>query len=124
MSTPLIFVESPPGFSPLVDFTLDDVDGAPGLHTLSSSEHPEIRLFVVDAPVYLPWYEPSFQSENYSSVGADAAGTDVLVVTTLSDGAPIVNLMAPVLVNRSTGAAAQIILDGDEWPLRAELLPA
>ncbi|NEM91161.1 flagellar assembly protein FliW [Galbitalea soli] len=124
MSTAVVFVESPPGLAPLVDFTLDDVEGAPGLHTLSSSEHPEIRLFVVDAPVYLPWYEPHFGSDAFSSVGAaDQEHTDVLVVTTLSDGAPIVNLMAPMLVNRETGAAAQVILDDDRWPLRAELLP-
>jgi len=114
------FVESPPGLAPLLDFTLDEVEGARGLHTLRSSDAPDIRLFMLDVPVYLPWYEPDFDEENYLSVGANADGTDVLVVATISDGSPIVNLMAPVLVNRSTGAARQIIL-GDEWPLAASL---
>jgi flagellar assembly factor FliW len=120
MTTTLTFVESPPGLAPLVDFTLDDVEGARGLHTLRSSEAPGIRLFVIDVPVYLPWYEPEFNSDNYDSVGADAAGADVLVVATITDGSPVVNLMAPMLVNRTTGAAKQIIL-GDEWPLQAQL---
>ena len=31
------------------------------------------------------------------------------------------NLLAPILVNPVTGAAAQVVLDGDEWPLRAPL---
>ena len=115
------FVESPPGLAPLLDFTLDEVEGAHGLHTLRSSDAPDIRLFVLDVPVFLPWYEPAFDEENYLSVGANADGTDVLVVATISDGSPIVNLMAPVLVNRTTGAARQVIL-GDEWPLAASLV--
>ena len=114
------FVESPPGLAPLLDFTLDEVEGARGLHTLRSADAPDIRLFVLDVPVYLPWYEPAFDEENYLSVGANPDGTDVLVVATISDGSPIVNLMAPVLVNRATGAARQVIL-GDEWPLAASL---
>jgi flagellar assembly factor FliW len=120
MSTALTFVESPPGLAPLLEFTLDDVEGARGLHTLRASDAPGIRLFVVDAPVYLPWYEPQFNDENYESVGAASDDTDVLVVATISEGSPVVNLMAPMLVNRTTGAARQIIL-GDEWPLAARL---
>lgn len=120
MTTALTFVESPPGLAPLLDFTLDEVEGARGLHTLRASEAPGIRLFVLDVPVYLPWYEPQFDDENYDSVGATSDNTDVLVVATISEGSPVVNLMAPMLVNRTTGAARQIIL-GDEWPLAARL---
>jgi flagellar assembly factor FliW len=121
MNIALAFVESPPGLGPLVDFTLTEVDGAPGLHILRSLEQPDIRLFVVNAPAYLPWYEPDFSPEHYEAVGANGAtSAEVLVVTTISDGAPVVNLMAPMLVNRENGAAKQIIL-GDEWPLQARL---
>jgi flagellar assembly factor FliW len=120
MSTALTFVESPPGLAPFLAFTLDEVEGAPGLHTLRSFDAPDIRLFVLDVPVYLPWYSPEFNDENYESVGARSDDTDVLVVATISEGSPVVNLMAPVLVNRTTGAARQIIL-GDEWPLAARL---
>jgi flagellar assembly factor FliW len=120
MTTAVTFVESPPGLAPLLEFTLDDVEGAHGLHTLRAAEAPGIRLFVVDAPVFLPWYEPEFNDENYESVGAGSDNTDVLVVATISEGSPVVNLMAPMLVNRTTGAARQIIL-GDEWPLAARL---
>jgi flagellar assembly factor FliW len=121
MSTTLTFIAPPPGLEPLVDFTLAEVDGAPGLHTLRATSNPDIRLFVIDAPVYLPWYVPKFEAESYQSVGGED-GADVLVVATLSEGSPIVNLMAPMLVNRQTGAASQVIL-GDEWPLRAQLTP-
>ena len=120
MSTALTFVESPPGLAPLLAFDLEDVEGARGLHTLRSSDAPGIRLFVLDVPVYLPWNVPDFDAENYESVGAESDNTDVLVVATIEDGSPVVNLMAPMLVNRTTGAARQVIL-GDEWPLAARL---
>jgi flagellar assembly factor FliW len=119
VSTALTFVESPPGLAPLVEFDLDIVDGAPGLYTLRAETG--LRLFLVDAPVYVPWYEPEIDSESLASVGSgEDSPADLMVVATISDGAPIVNLMAPMIVNRRTGAAAQVIL-GDEWPLRAEL---
>jgi flagellar assembly factor FliW len=119
MTTALTFIESPPGLAPLVDFDLDTVDGAPGLYTLRAETG--LRLFLVDAPVYVPWYEPQIGSDALASVGSGADDpADLMVVATISDGAPIVNLMAPMIVNRRTGAAAQVIL-GDEWPLRAQL---
>jgi flagellar assembly factor FliW len=126
MTTTLTFVESPPGLDPLIDFTLDDVEGAAGLHEMRSTLAPNIRLFVIDVPIYLPWYDPEITDESLAAVGlaavgtADAGNADVLVVATITDGAPVVNLMAPVLVNRVTGAAKQLIL-GDEWPLAAQL---
>jgi flagellar assembly factor FliW len=119
MTTALTFIESPPGLAPLVDFDLDGVDGAPGLYTLKAQTG--LRLFLVDAPVYVPWYAPKIDSDSLASVGAaEDDPADVMVVATISDGSPVVNLMAPMIVNRRTGAAAQVIL-GDEWPLRAQL---
>lgn len=122
MSATLTFVAPPPGLAPHVEFSLDDVDGAPGLHALRASDDENIRLFVVEPGLYLPDYAPAFTDEHLSDVGA--ASTDdaaILVVTTLDADGPVVNLLAPVLVNPTTGAASQVILDGTDWPLRARL---
>jgi len=118
----LTFVTPPPGLSPHVEFALDDIEGAPGLHTLRASSDANVRLFVVEAAMYVPDYAPSFTEEHFSDVGA-ASGSDasVLVVTTLDSDGPVVNLLAPVLVNSATGAATQVILDGSDFPLRARL---
>jgi flagellar assembly factor FliW len=118
----LTFVTPPPGLSPHVEFALDDIEGAPGLHTLRASSDATVRLFVVEAAMYVPDYAPSFTEEHFSDVGA-ASGSDasVLVVTTLDSDGPVVNLLAPVLVNSTTGAATQVILDGSDFPLRARL---
>jgi flagellar assembly factor FliW len=122
VSATLTFVTPPPGLSPHVEFALDDVDGAPGLHALRAASDASIRLFVVDAAMYVPDYAPVFSEDHLLDVGAGArADAEVLVVTTLDDDGPVVNLFAPVLVNPATGAASQVILDGSDWPLRARL---
>jgi flagellar assembly factor FliW len=118
----LTFVTPPPGLSPHVEFSLDDIEGAPGLHTLRASADASVRLFVVEASMYVPDYAPAFTEEHLLDVGADArADAEVLVVTTLDSDGPVVNLLAPVLVNSATGAATQVILDGSDFPLRARL---
>lgn len=120
--TAVTFVAPPPGFAPHVRFALDDVLGADGLFALRAEDDPDIRLFVVDSAVYVPDYTPSVHREDLDALGVtDPDEVLVLVVATLDGGAPMVNLMAPVLVARETGVAAQVILDGDDWPLRARL---
>ncbi|MCU1412630.1 MAG: flagellar assembly protein FliW [Rhodoglobus sp.] len=116
------FIAPPPGLSPLVDFDLEPVAEADGLYTLRSLEAPEIRLFVIDAPVYLPDYNPEMSVQQLESIGAtETSEVRVLVVTTLSDGGPSANLMAPILMHATSGEATQVILDGDDWPLRMQL---
>lgn len=122
MSATLTFVTPPPGLSPHVEFALDDVEGAPGLHALRAASDASIRLFVVEAAMYVPDYAPAFTDDHFSDVGASSeSDASVLVVTTLDAEGPVVNLFAPVLVNAKTGAASQVILDGSDWPLRARL---
>jgi flagellar assembly factor FliW len=116
------FIAPPPGLSPLVDFDLEPVAEADGLYTLRSTEAPDIRLFVIDAPVYLPDYHPEMSVQQLESIGATETGdVRVLVVTTLSDQGPSANLMAPILMHATSGEATQVILDGDDWPLRMQL---
>ena len=122
MTATLTFTAPPPGLAPHVEFSLDDVEGAPGLHALRAATDANVRLFVVEASVYVPDYAPTFTEEHLLDVGAGArADASVLVVTTLDADGPVVNLLAPVLVNTATGVASQVILDGSEWPLRARL---
>ena len=122
MSGNVLFVAPPPGLSPLVDFDLEPVADADGLYTLQSLEAPDIRLFVIDAPVYLPDYNPEVSVQHLESIGAkETSEVRVLVVTTLNDGGPSANLMAPILMHATSGEAAQVILDGDDWPLRMQL---
>ena len=122
MSTALTFIAPPPGFAPLVEFTLDEIEGANGLYALRALDNESTRLFVVDAGIYLPEYTPEISDEQAASLeltrSEDAL---VLVVANPGESGTTMNLMAPIVVNSVNGHCAQFILDGDEWPLRSQL---
>jgi flagellar assembly factor FliW len=126
MTAKLSFIVSPPGFAPHVDFILDEVQGAVGLFTLHAVEPGAPRLYVLDAGVYLPAYTPELSDQQVSSLGLTSPH-DALVLVVANpgtDGTTTTNLMAPIVVNSTTGACAQFILDNQDWPLRAELARA
>lgn len=118
----ITFITPPPGLSPLLEFDLEPVEDADGLYSLRSLDAPDIRLFVIDAPVYLPDYNPAVSAQQLESIGAsEVSEVRVLVVATLNDDRPSANLMAPILMHATSGEATQLILEGDEWPLRMPL---
>lgn len=122
MSVSLTFIESPPGFDSLVDFTLDDVAAAPGLFVLRPDAERGIRMFVIDASLYLPDYAPVLSDTQAAALELTRA-EDALLLVVANPGADgtTVNLMAPIVVNSTTGRCVQVILDDAVWPLRAPL---
>ena len=122
MTAALTFTTPPHGLAPHVDFLLSEIDGADGLYALQSRTDAAIRLFVLDASVYLPDYAPIISDDD--CVKLDVHTPDdalVLVVANPSGDGTTMNLLAPIVVNAATGLSAQIILDGQDFPLRAEL---
>ena len=76
-------------------------------------------MFVVDAAVYLPGYDPVFSRSSLEVL--ESADPQVLVIATADGtGSPTVNLLAPIVVNRHTGRCTQAVLDGD-YPIKAVL---
>lgn len=126
--TPVRFVAPPFGLEPKVDFVLDEIEGAVGLFALRAvdvlDDAADVRLFVLDASVHLTDYSPVITDEQTALLElTDADDAMLLVVATPASSGMTVNLLAPVVVNRVTGAGAQLILEGQDWPLRAELGP-
>jgi flagellar assembly factor FliW len=121
-STAMRFTAPPFGLEPLRDFTLVAVDGSTGLFSLRPDGLPHTRLFLLDAAVHLPDYQPVLSDEQCASVDLSSPDeVSIYVVVNPSDGESTVNLMAPIVVNRHTGVAAQLILDDPTWPLKAPL---
>ncbi|MDQ1661362.1 MAG: flagellar assembly factor FliW [Blastococcus sp.] len=119
----LVFTAPPPGLAPFADFDLDEVEGALGLYTMRDAEGAGLRLFLIDPQYFVPEYVPRLPTEELARLGADSADdVHVYVVATLADRAPVVNLLAPILVNPVSGSATQVILEGDDWPLAAQLV--
>jgi flagellar assembly factor FliW len=122
MSAALNFAIPPHGLAPHTDFELRHIDGADGLYALQSIDDVGIRLFVLDAAVYLPDYSPVISDEDCLALDVhEAEQALVLVVANPGKAGTTMNLLAPIVVNAATGASAQIILDGQDFPLRAEL---
>lgn len=112
----------PHGLAPHTAFELRDIEGADGLYALESADDAGIRLFVLDAAVYLPDYSPIISDEDCQSLDVhEAEQALVLVVANPGAGGTTMNLLAPIVVNAATGASAQVILDGQDFPLRAQL---
>jgi flagellar assembly factor FliW len=120
-SLPVTFTAPMPGFEDLHDFVLRSVEGADGLYALEAGSSP-VRLFLADAAVFAPSYAPSIPAASLESLALDEReAPQVLIVVNHSPGSTTVNLMAPIVLNRGTGRCAQLVLDGRDFPLRAEL---
>lgn len=117
----ITFTAPPPGLAPFVAFNLDAVDGAEGLYSLQSVDEAAVRLFLLDPAVYLPSYRPDISTGQFQSLASTPDDVQVLVVANPAEDGTTVNLMAPVLVNLANGIGSQVVLEGGQWPVRAEL---
>lgn len=122
MSVQLAFVAPPFGLGPLTGFTLSELEGSHGLFSLVADQDPDIRLFLVDAAAYVGEYSPELSDDQVAAVQVSSPEDALLlVVVTPADDAVTVNLRAPIVVNAKTGAAAQVIVQDGDWPVRAQL---
>ena len=121
------FVRPVPGFPGLTRFVLvrlgDDADDDTAvLYELRSLERPEVCFMVAVPAAFFPDYDVELDAQSCEDLGLSDAG-DALVLVVLTIGsdpsATTANLLAPVVVNARTRAAAQVILSGSEWSVRA-----
>lgn len=122
MTAALSFLAPPPGLAPHVDFALAPVDGADGLFSMRAVQDPELRLYLVDPQTVLSEYAPILTDEQADGLALGSADDALILVVAhpAADGVSV-NLLAPVIVNRTTGAASQVILEDQDYPLRAPL---
>jgi flagellar assembly factor FliW len=120
LNTPVTFTAPMPGFENLHDFTLRSVEGAAGLYALEAGSG--MRLFLADAAIFAPSYAPPVPPAALEALGLSrASDAQVLIVVNHAPGSTTVNLMAPIVLNRDSGSCTQLVLDGRDYPLRAEL---
>ena len=111
-----------PGLPGHLDYSLDGLDDDGILYAMRSLADPAVRLFVVRPEAFFEGYTPALDADTRAAI-ALPDGDDPLLLVVVHPGAEgqptTANLLAPVMVNPATGAAAQVVLDG--WPLRAPL---
>jgi len=122
VSAAVSFVAPPPGLAPHTDFELAPVDGADGLFALRAATEPALRMYLVDPRGVVEDYAPVLTDEQAGALALTSAD-DALVLLVANPGVDgvHVNLLAPVVVNTATGSAAQVILEGQDLPVRAPL---
>jgi flagellar assembly factor FliW len=103
------------------DAAVGDGDG-PVLYELRSVEQPDLRFLVGVPRAFFPDYTIELDDQSCDDLGLHEPA-DALVLVILSAGqdptATTANLLAPVVINANTRSAAQVILSGTEWPVRA-----
>lgn len=113
------------GFPSSERFVLGEVvDGGP-LFRLTSLDEEGLEFVVASPGVFFPDYAPVIDDASVRRLGLTGEQDALLlVVLTLGSTAreATANLLAPLVVNRRDGAAAQVVVEG-AYPLRAPLQP-
>lgn len=114
-----------PGFPDRLQFALVSLDEDGVLCALRSLEDPDLRFLVVPPGPFFPDYAPDVDDGVVSELGIGTAD-DALVLLVLKAGDSLAdttaNLLAPVVINRRTRQAAQVILDDPSLSVRAPLV--
>jgi len=130
----LTFVRPLPGFPDVSRYVLVQIDapqdGAadaaePVLYELRGADHPQVRFLVAVPTAFFPDYAFDLDEASAAELGLDDA-TDALVLVVLTIGddsaSTTANLLAPVVIHARTRSAAQVILSGTDWPVRATVV--
>ena len=122
MTATLTFTTPPPGLAPHTDFTLTELPGANSLFAMRAVADEELRLYLLDPQTVVAGYAPTISDAHVSDLQLTSPD-DAMVLVGVHAGTDgvSVNLMAPVVVNRNTGVATQVILEDQGYPLRATL---
>jgi flagellar assembly factor FliW len=113
-----------PGFPDAREFVLVRLDDAGTVFSLRSAEDAGLRFLAVPPGSFFPAYSPELPDDAVAELGLrDASEALVLLLVTCQTGLAdaTANLLAPVVVNARTHAAAQVVLAGSDLPLRAPL---
>ena len=118
-----------PGFSELTRYVLvrlgGEVDEEPIMYELRSVEQPMVRFLVAVPTVFFAGYGFELDESHCTELGLTTADEAlVLVLLTIGDdtASTTANLLAPVVINARTRVAAQVILSGSDWPVRAAVV--
>jgi flagellar assembly factor FliW len=119
----LEFVEHPPGLPALARCVLVALDDDGVVFELRpAGEDDGTRLLVVAPGPFFPDYAPVIDDEAVAALALGSAD-DALVLLVVTGGGETLtaNLLAPMVVNRATRRAAQVVLADTDLPLRAPL---
>ena len=111
------------GFPDLVQFTLihDEEKGKDSIHWLQSIQEPAFAMPVIDPLLVCPDYNPEVEDELLKNIG-ELQPEETLILVTVTVPKYLtkmsVNLRGPIVINAAEKKATQVIVDGDEYPVK------
>ena len=111
------------GFPELTEFALlhDSDKGADSIHWLQSIQEPAFAMPVMDPLRVCPDYNPEVDDEILKNLG-ELNPDDMLVLVTMTVPKEVekmtVNLKGPIIINAAQKTAMQVIVEGDEYPVK------
>jgi len=120
----LYFPEGIIGFEGVSNYYLLDSKEGP-FYWLQAAEHPDIAFLLVDPRLFMGGYVLRVKEAELEALEIKT-GEDILdfaIVTVPEDPAKIsANLMGPIVINRKTRVARQVISDKDEYKVKHYIL--
>jgi len=109
-----------PGFPAHRDFVLVRLNDDGLLYAFTSIDNPELRFLVAPPEPFFPDYAPEIENEVFAALNTqDPDRLLLLTVITAGKEDTTANLLAPIVVDRDTMRAMQVVLSGSGYPVRA-----
>jgi flagellar assembly factor FliW len=123
LDLPTINMAAPmPGFPAHREFVLVRLNDDGLLYAFTSADDPELRFLVAPPEPFFPEYAPEIDNEVLALLNTrDADRLLLLVVITAGVNETTANLLAPIVVDRDSMRAMQVVLSGSGLPVRATM---
>jgi flagellar assembly factor FliW len=109
-----------PGFPAHREFVLVRLNDDGLLYAFTSIQDPELRFLVAPPEPFFPDYAPEIENEVFAALNTrDADRLLLLTVITAGVDETTANLLAPIVVDRDSMRAMQVVLSGSGYPVRA-----
>lgn len=111
------------GFPDLTRFAMihDSEKGPDSIQWLQSLDEPAFAMPVMDPLIVCPDYNPEVDDELLSHIG-ELNPEEMLVLVTVTVPKELtqmsVNLRGPIVINAAEKKAVQVIVEGDEYPIK------
>lgn len=109
-----------PGFPAHREFVLVRLNDEGMLYAFTSTEDPELRFLVAPPEPFFPEYAPEIDDDVFAALNTkDPDRLLLMVVITAGTNETTANLLAPIVVDRDSMRAVQVVLSGSGLPVRA-----
>ena len=121
LDMPIIDMAVPmPGFPAHRQFVLVRLNDDGLLYAFTSIDDPELRFLVAPPEPFFPDYAPEVENEVFAALNTkDPDRLLVMVVITAGVTETTANLLAPIIVDRDSRRAIQVVLSDSRMPVRA-----